>query len=80
MALKQLRESRGWTLKELESRTGIDADHLAKYESGEAQPRGSSMGNLATAFDIDLSIMMNIVKNTPMAKEDDKADSAQDQQ
>lgn len=80
MALKQLRESRGWTLKELESRTGLAADHLAKYESGEAKPKGSSIGNLATAFDIDLSMMMNIMTNTPMAEEAEKADSTQDQQ
>ncbi|HWT99383.1 MAG TPA: XRE family transcriptional regulator [Terriglobales bacterium] len=53
--LKAERESRGWTLAELATRSGVSKAMASKIERGEASPTATLLGRLATAFGLTLA-------------------------
>jgi transcriptional regulator with XRE-family HTH domain len=52
--LAELRRVKGWTLRELAQRVGIDYSSLAMYEKRIREPRVSSAMKLVRLFDGDL--------------------------
>ena len=53
--LRQERESRGWTLAELATRSGVSRAMVSKIERGEASPTAALLGRLSAAFGLTLS-------------------------
>ena len=52
--LKETREAKGMTLREVEAETGISNPHLSQVESGKiTQPEMSLLYVLATLYDLD---------------------------
>lgn len=43
---------RGWTLRELERRTGISRAMLCRYENGQTSPNLEAVFEIAQAFNI----------------------------
>jgi transcriptional regulator with XRE-family HTH domain len=52
--LRQLRRSRGWTLEELEARSGIPARTLQRWELRECLPRLDLLDYAARALGVTL--------------------------
>lgn len=53
--MNALRAERGWTHEELARRSNVSSTILRKYASGEVkQPRGATLENIATAFNMSL--------------------------
>src|ERR1700724_2638076 len=50
--LRELREERGWTQRELDSRLGILQSKLSKYESGTHQPSLRTLVRMANLFGV----------------------------
>jgi HTH-type transcriptional regulator, competence development regulator len=51
--LKKLREARGWTLRDVQEKTGISSGHLSLIENGQVKnPSPSVLNRLAGAFEI----------------------------
>lgn len=50
--LKKLRKDRGWSLRELEKRTGIANSNLSRMEHGKVAIGGTSAMRLGRAFDV----------------------------
>lgn len=71
MALKQLREHKGYTLAYVANAIGMSEELLEKYENGETKPVGSRPGNLATFYNIELSQMLQILDQTLQSKKPD---------
>ena len=55
-ALRAARESRGLTLAELSSRSGVAVANLSRIERGLADPRLSTLERICDALDIRLSL------------------------
>lgn len=68
MALKQLRELNNYTHKQVADGIGVTVEQIIKYETGLAKPRGSGVGSLAKFFNVEVSTMIDILDNTPAAK------------
>lgn len=62
--LKELRENRKWTLRDLEARTNIDNSELSKYELGYISPQLLTLYKLSQAYGITLSKLLDIEKDT----------------
>lgn len=62
--LKELRENRKWTLRDLEARTNIDNSELSKYELGYISPQLITLYKLSQAYGITLSKLLDIEKDT----------------
>ena len=57
--LRELREKRGLSLRELERRSKINNAYLSQLERGEvAQPTPSMLGRLAEAYDVPIATLM----------------------
>lgn len=57
--LRELREKRGLSLRELERRSSINNAYLSQLERGEvAQPTPSMLGRLAEAYDVPFDTLM----------------------
>lgn len=68
-AVKQLREERGWSQKELDARTGMKSTGM--IESGRrTRPRYSTMLRLARAFDITVEALAKLAGDESLAQED----------
>lgn len=52
--LAELRRVRGWSLRDLSERSGIDFSSLSMYEKRTREPRVSSAMKLVRLFDGDL--------------------------
>ncbi|MGW0821942.1 helix-turn-helix domain-containing protein [Streptomyces sp. NPDC002845] len=57
--VKRLRESKGWGVRELARRSGLDAEVILRLESGHARhPRLDTLSSLASALEITLVDML----------------------
>ena len=61
--LKRLREDRGWTRQEVydmlrdQYQDKVPTSTLEKWESGKAEPRASSLANLARVYNVTLDYL-----------------------
>jgi transcriptional regulator with XRE-family HTH domain len=53
--LRAERESRGWTLADLATRSGVSRAMISKIERGEASPTAALLGRLSAAFGLTMS-------------------------
>lgn len=53
-ALKEVREKRGWTQRDLASRLGLTQSHISGIESGKIVPRYDTLLELVRILDRDL--------------------------
>jgi transcriptional regulator with XRE-family HTH domain len=53
-ALKEVREKRGWTQRDLASRLGLTQTHISGIESGKIVPRYDTLLELVRILDRDL--------------------------
>jgi len=53
--LRQHREKRQWSLREMSDRSGISLTRLWNYEKGNHSPNLPALAKLSAAFDISLS-------------------------
>jgi len=53
-ALKEVREKRGWTQRDLASRIGLTQTHISGIESGKIVPRYDTLLELVRILDRDL--------------------------
>ena len=64
--LKTLREERGWTRRDVEEalreagEEPISPSTLEKWESGKAEPRATSVANLAKVYDVSLDFIFEL--------------------
>src|SRR5260370_18876607 len=56
--LRDLREERGWTQRELDSRLGILQSKLSKYESGTHQPSLHTLVRMANLFGVSTDYLL----------------------
>jgi len=64
--LKETREAKGMTLREVEAETGISNPHLSQVESGKiTQPEMSLLYVLATLYDLGLPLLSVDCRATP---------------
>jgi putative transcriptional regulator len=56
--LRELREERGWTQRELDSRLGILQSKLSKYESGTHQPSLRTLVRMANLFGVSTDYLL----------------------
>jgi transcriptional regulator with XRE-family HTH domain len=56
--LRELREERGWTQRELDSRLGIMQSKLSKYESGTHQPSLRTLVRMANLFGVSTDYLL----------------------
>lgn len=61
--LKELRENKKWSLRDLEASTGIDHSDLSRYESGYIGPQLVTLYKLSQAYGITLSKLLDIEKD-----------------
>jgi len=55
--LRARREALGWSVKEVEDRTGLDETVIAQWERGDVSPRLDAAANWASALGLTLSVM-----------------------
>lgn len=60
--LKELREKKNWSLRDLEACTGIDHSELSRFESGFVSPQLLTLYKLSQAYNITLSKLLDIEK------------------
>jgi len=53
--IKNLRESKHYSLRDLGEKSGLAFNTIAKYERGDAVPRGRSMEKLAVALGVTIN-------------------------
>lgn len=64
MAIRSMRESRGWSLDRLAARSGLKRDAIWKIEDGRVRkPQGETYEKLAKAFGMDLIDLLRIPPN-----------------
>jgi transcriptional regulator with XRE-family HTH domain len=51
-AVKELRERKGWSLRDLGARCGVSSAYLSRIERGASVPSFSILANIASAFDV----------------------------
>jgi len=56
--IKELRELRGWTARELQAMTGVKAETIREWEKGVCNPRIGSLHQVAQAFDASASDLL----------------------
>lgn len=61
--LKELRDNKKWSLRDLEACTGIDHSELSRYESGYVSPQLVSLYKISQAYGITLSKLLDIEKD-----------------
>ncbi len=59
--LKRLRGARGWKIKELERRSGVDATTIGALENGRRKARIDTLGLLAQAFEIPIDELLEFL-------------------
>lgn len=62
--IRNLRDSREWTLYDLEARTNIDFSDISKLELGYTNSKIFTLYKLSQAFGISLSELLDIEKGT----------------
>lgn len=56
--IKELREGKHWTEKQLARKSGIKEKCIISYESGEVSPSNATIRKLAKAFRVNLNVLM----------------------
>src|SRR4051812_7880428 len=57
--LRELRESRGWSLREVATRAGVNHGYLSQLERGEvAQPAPSMLHKAAAGYEVPFVVLM----------------------
>ncbi len=56
--IKELRKSRGWTMKELAARLAVRHTHLSKYEAGLHAPPLEKLTQLTELFGVSLDYLI----------------------
>ncbi|MCS3667381.1 transcriptional regulator with XRE-family HTH domain [Salinibacter ruber] len=49
--IRELREIRGWSIRDLSERAGVARAPICKYENNNQRPSLSSLAKIAAAFD-----------------------------
>lgn len=78
-ALKKAREDKGLSQRELSARSGVPQSHISKIERSSVDLRLSSLGALANALDLELTMIPRkaapavkaIVRNTSNSRPQD---------
>jgi transcriptional regulator with XRE-family HTH domain len=70
--LRELREERGWTQRELDSRLGILQSKLSKYESGTHQPSLRTLVRMANLFGVSTDYLLTGTAATVPPLRDDR--------
>jgi transcriptional regulator with XRE-family HTH domain len=55
LTLREWREKRGWTLKDVDSRSKFSYQHIGAVELGRAAPTQEFLENMAAVFGIEVS-------------------------
>lgn len=58
--IKQLRLSRGFTLKDIEARVGVSATHVSEVERGKTSPTVGALSKIATALEVNPSFLVDV--------------------
>ncbi len=58
------RAKRGLSVRELEEKSGVAASTISKLEKGKRSPQPSTLGKLATALEVDVTELSELVENT----------------
>lgn len=58
--IEEARRARGWSQAELAKRAGISQQAVQRYESGEREPRVSSVIAMASALGVTLSYLLGL--------------------
>ena len=61
LALKETREKRGWSQKELGSRIGLPQMHISGIESGKIVPRYDTLLEIVRMLDRDLIVVPRVL-------------------
>lgn len=61
--LKELRDEKGWSLRDLEAITDIDHSELSRFESGYVSPQLLTLYKLSQALGVKLIDLLDIEKN-----------------
>jgi transcriptional regulator with XRE-family HTH domain len=56
--LRELREARGWSLRQLSKRVHISKASLSRYESGLQVPQAASLVRLARVFRVRAEVLL----------------------
>jgi transcriptional regulator with XRE-family HTH domain len=64
--IRRIRETRGLTIKDLSSRTGIDTDTLARIESGDVIPALGQLVKLGKALEMKMGYFISPGIDRPM--------------
>jgi transcriptional regulator with XRE-family HTH domain len=76
-ALKQTREKRGWSQRELASRLGLTQTHISSIESGKIVPRYDTLLELVRTLDSDLLMVPRALVPVVQSLVRDQAQSEQ---
>jgi transcriptional regulator with XRE-family HTH domain len=57
--IRQRRVELGWSLRELEARSGIDNGAISRYEAGTREPSAVKLGALAGALDVSVGELLH---------------------
>lgn len=66
--LRETRRDRGWTLREVEARSGVRNAHLSQIESGAIErPDAGLLWSLAGVYELDFARLMHLAGRTVSA-------------
>ncbi|MGL5440835.1 MAG: helix-turn-helix domain-containing protein [Filifactoraceae bacterium] len=66
VVLKEIRENKGLTLKELSQKSGVGPSTISDIENGKAQnPRIETLVNLSKALEIEPKVLLNVFWGNP---------------
>lgn len=57
--IRELRLSRKWTVQELADKVSVGKSAISKYENGDAHPRKQVLEDLAKAFNVSISELLD---------------------
>lgn len=66
--IRNFRKAKGWTQDDLADAAGIHRVTIAKYESGEVEPKSSTLKRLAAALEVDSRVLLGEIDE--MTEED----------
>lgn len=65
LRIKALRKQKGWAMKELASKLGVQPQHLNKYESGLHAPPIEKILELSELFDVTIDYLLSGDSSVP---------------
>lgn len=67
--VRQLREERGWNIRQLEAKSGVDKSILSRMENVWQQPNANQKKGIARAFGVNISDIRFPVCTLPEPRE-----------